>query len=220
MKPITLFAFSFLLLSLPNWMDALAHAASIDQSAVWSAGENTPGESVGARNVFNKADVDTDGDLLTDAEELALGTDPFNPDTDGDGFLDGEEHEAGSNPLNINSLPVNPNVSLGEVFSAPFSIQSNTNPSGPAFGETFALGLSIVNEVDPTGPSYGETFNLASSVLNQTNPTGPAYGESLALPFSTLNQSDPTQDPIHEATGPVVSVKNSAATIVEDWSQY
>jgi len=36
-------------------------------------------------------DGDSDLDGLTDAEELALGTDPNNPDTDGDGFSDGVE---------------------------------------------------------------------------------------------------------------------------------
>ncbi len=35
--------------------------------------------------------ADTDGDGLTDAEELELGTDPLRYDTDGDGFCDGVE---------------------------------------------------------------------------------------------------------------------------------
>lgn len=35
--------------------------------------------------------VDSDGDGLTDEEELAIGTDPHCPDTDGDGLLDGWE---------------------------------------------------------------------------------------------------------------------------------
>lgn len=33
--------------------------------------------------------ADNDGDGLSDAEEVALGTDPFDPDTDGDGLADG-----------------------------------------------------------------------------------------------------------------------------------
>ena len=42
---------------------------------------------------------DTDGDGLTDEEEIIIwGTDPNNPDTDGDGYLDGEEVENGYNP--------------------------------------------------------------------------------------------------------------------------
>jgi len=42
---------------------------------------------------------DSDGDGLSDEEEIRLGTDPFNPDTDGDGFLDGYEYLAGFDPL-------------------------------------------------------------------------------------------------------------------------
>jgi hypothetical protein len=43
---------------------------------------------------------DTDGDGLTDFEEVIIyGTDPLNPDTDGDGYLDGEEVLNGYNPL-------------------------------------------------------------------------------------------------------------------------
>nr|WP_236673441.1 Ig-like domain-containing protein [Comamonas sp. JC664] len=44
--------------------------------------------------------TDSDGDGLTDAEEIALGTDPNNPDTDGDGLPDGiEVLVAGTDPL-------------------------------------------------------------------------------------------------------------------------
>jgi len=42
---------------------------------------------------------DYDGDGLSNAEELALGTDPTNPDTDGDGMTDGWEAQYGLNPL-------------------------------------------------------------------------------------------------------------------------
>lgn len=44
-------------------------------------------------------DVDSDGDGLTDAEELVIGTDPHNWDTDGGGQGDGSEHSAGLDPL-------------------------------------------------------------------------------------------------------------------------
>jgi hypothetical protein len=42
---------------------------------------------------------DTDGDGLSDDEELQLGTDPGRSDTDGDGVGDGIEVRTGSNPL-------------------------------------------------------------------------------------------------------------------------
>ncbi len=49
--------------------------------------------------------VDTDSDGLTDWEEITIfGTDPLNPDTDGDGFLDGEEVQHGYNPLGPGKL--------------------------------------------------------------------------------------------------------------------
>ncbi|HSH17709.1 MAG TPA: hypothetical protein VLD18_16835, partial [Verrucomicrobiae bacterium] len=44
----------------------------------------------------DRDDPDMDGDGLTHAQELALGTDPYNPDTDGDGIPDGSE-VAGTN---------------------------------------------------------------------------------------------------------------------------
>jgi len=47
---------------------------------------------------------DSDGDGLTDGEEIFYGTDPNNPDTDGDGFLDGEEVKGGYNPMGEGKL--------------------------------------------------------------------------------------------------------------------
>jgi alpha-tubulin suppressor-like RCC1 family protein len=44
----------------------------------------------------NPADNDSDGDGLSNAQELALGTNPNNPDTDGDGLPDGTETNTGS----------------------------------------------------------------------------------------------------------------------------
>jgi hypothetical protein len=53
------------------------------------------------------ANVDSDGDGLTDAEELALGTDPHNPDTDGDGLPDGWEVH-GVNGIDLRALGASP----------------------------------------------------------------------------------------------------------------
>ncbi|WP_205403225.1 hypothetical protein, partial [Streptococcus sp. 2154] len=48
---------------------------------------------------------DTDGDGLTDKEEVEKGTDPTKADTDGDGFTDKEEVDKGTNPKDPNSKP-------------------------------------------------------------------------------------------------------------------
>ena len=51
-------------------------------------------------------DEDDDGDGLSQARELELGTNPLVSDTDGDGFSDGVEINAGTNPLDADSFPV------------------------------------------------------------------------------------------------------------------
>jgi len=51
---------------------------------------------------------DTDGDGLSDAQEVSLGTDPNNPDSDGDGFDDGAEVGAGSDPTDGTDTPLGP----------------------------------------------------------------------------------------------------------------
>ena len=47
---------------------------------------------------------DSDGDLLSDAEELRVGLDPCDPDSDGDGLSDGWEYYSGKD-LNIKAVP-------------------------------------------------------------------------------------------------------------------
>lgn len=44
-------------------------------------------------------DIDTDGDVLTDRQEVRIyNTDPLDPDTDGDGYADGDEVRGFYNP--------------------------------------------------------------------------------------------------------------------------
>ncbi len=66
-------------------------------------GDDTDGD--GFRN---ECDVDDDGDGLSDAEELTLGTNPLLPDTDGDGFADGIEVAQETDPLDPLVFPTDP----------------------------------------------------------------------------------------------------------------
>jgi hypothetical protein len=96
--------------------------------------------------------TDSDGDGLTDAEELLLGTDPNNPDTDGDGLPDGWEvhgvngidlRAKGASPLHKDIFVhmdfmtrasatngLGPNDAVLEAITAVFAVASVSNPDG------------------------------------------------------------------------------------------
>lgn len=76
----------------------------------WTFLNNTPG----AR--------DTDGDGISDEDEIRIGTNPYDADTDHDGYPDGLEIALGSDPLDPNSIP---NLQRpGIVVSLDLSIQN------------------------------------------------------------------------------------------------
>lgn len=68
---------------------------------------------------------DSDGDGLTDDEEIALGTNPYSPDTDGDGVIDSIERGSGTDATNPSDTPANRqkeqmkhNLALSEMIKA------------------------------------------------------------------------------------------------------
>ena len=70
--------------------------------------------------------VDSDGDGLSDDEEVALGTDPNNPDTDGDLLDDGEE-------VNVQGTdPLDPDTDNGGVNDGTEVLVDGTDPLDPA----------------------------------------------------------------------------------------
>lgn len=69
--------------------------------------------------------TDSDGDGLTDDEEIALGTNPYSPDTDGDGVIDSIERGSGTDATNPSDTPDNRqkeqmkhNLALSEMIKA------------------------------------------------------------------------------------------------------
>lgn len=111
--------------------------------------------------------LDTDGDGLTDVEELRLGTDPNQVDTDGDGLYDGDEVRLyGSNPLRVDT----DGDGLDDYVEV---IVYGTSPR--AF-DTDGDGLSDYDEIayhgtDPLRPDTdGDGFYDGAEVANGTNP--------------------------------------------------
>ena len=69
--------------------------------------------------------IDSDGDGLSDEYELSIGTDPYNPDTDGDGLTDGEE------VLKYKTDPLNPDSDFDGLKDGEEVLKYKTDPLDP-----------------------------------------------------------------------------------------
>ncbi|MBI3987270.1 MAG: OmpA family protein [Lentisphaerae bacterium] len=129
--------------------------------------------------------VDSDGDGLTDEEEVKLGTDPHDPDTDHDGLLDGEEvHTYDTNPLNpdtdmdalkdgaeVHQHDTNPrkrDTDNGGVADGHEVIEDNTNPLDPS-DDLLLFILYIEFETDKADikPQYFRDLKKIGKVLSR-----------------------------------------------------
>lgn len=98
--------------------------------------------------------TDTDGDGLTDEQEIVLGTDPTKIDTDGDGASDAEEVAAGSDPNTPLGLP---GVTL--AFYEEFINQPNDGTNGGnhyLYQQQWGSHLYESNRTVYAQPSNGE----------------------------------------------------------------
>ncbi len=96
---------------------------------------------------------DDDGDGLTQAQEITLGTDPHIRDSDGDGASDGQEIAAGTNPLSAASHPVNYVACWGSNSSGQCTVPDNLGTViAVAAGNSHTLAL----RADGTVAAWGE----------------------------------------------------------------
>ncbi len=117
--------------------------------------------------------ADSDGDGLTYAEELALGTDPANPDTDGEGLTDGDEvNTYGTNPLERNTDKDGLNDQVEIWWKGTDPLNPDTDGDGLTDGdESSRTGLGT----DPLNPDTdGGGTNDGTEVANGTDPFNPA----------------------------------------------
>ena len=112
------------------------------------------------------ASPDTDGDGLSDADEINIhGTDPNNPDTDGDGLNDGDEVNIhGTDPLNpdtdgdgltdgaeVNVHGTNPLLADTDADGLTDGAEINIHGTNPLDADTDGDGLSDGDEVNVHG---------------------------------------------------------------------
>ena len=99
--------------------------------------------------IDNPAQIDSDGDGLSDAQEGLLQTDPNNPDSDEDGISDGDEFAAGSDPLT-------PNV-------------QDEDEDGVEDDDDLCLGTAEDAEIDEEGCSISQRVDLDCGELRASN---------------------------------------------------
>ena len=109
---------------------------------------------------------DSDGDGLTNAQEIALGTNPLSIDTDGDGIPDGWEVHFGTNPL----------------------VNDANSPSAAADGLTNLQ--EYLAGTDPTNKD--RTVPVVSKLTSVTNSGGTYINSAIVLTFNHA-MLNPTQ---------------------------
>ncbi|MBS0658742.1 MAG: hypothetical protein JSR82_10920 [Verrucomicrobia bacterium] len=102
---------------------------------------------------------DADGDGLTNAQELALGTNPFAIDSDGDGFNDATEVMAGSDPNNVASVP--PTTHLSRVLG--FGPARGLDLSGNFL---YALNIGTYGAAGPAGDANFTADNVSGATVS------------------------------------------------------
>ncbi|MBN2115232.1 MAG: PD40 domain-containing protein [Anaerolineales bacterium] len=111
---------------------------------------------------------DSDGDGLTNNEEIDLGTDPFAADTDGDGLLDGEEVKTyGTNPLlpDTDADGLQDGEEVHRYMTDP--LNPDTDDDGLLDGDEIARGTDPLRpDTDNDGLSDGEEIRLGTDPLN------------------------------------------------------
>lgn len=144
----------------------------------WKWGAHVP-----AKYIVAGGPLDSDGDGLSDAEELQLGTDPHNPDTDGDGLTDGEEVKKyftdplnpdtdydgltdGAEVYNHKTNPLVRDTDKGGVADGHEVIEDHTNPLDPS-DDLMLFTLHIEFETDKAiiRSQYFSDLNKIGKVL-------------------------------------------------------
>ncbi len=154
----------------------------VDGGVVW-----TWGAGVAYDGFATEGPLDSDGDRLSDSREGELGTDPYNPDTDGDKLTDGEEVlDWNTDPLNPDTdwdglqdgaevhvhktVPTDRDTDDGGVADGHEVIDDFTNPLDPS-DDLMLIELYIPFDYDKAviKPDYFHKLDIIAKVLSRND---------------------------------------------------
>ena len=126
-------------------------------------------------NDSGDAATDADGDGITNANEVAMGTDPKSADSDGDGQNDGSEQNSGSDPSNSSSTYADADAD-GMSDSYETANGFDPNDSSDAATDSDGDGITNANEVamgtnQKSADSDGDGQNDGSEQNSGSNPS-------------------------------------------------
>jgi len=142
---------------------------------------------------------DSDGDGLSDRDEIIYATDMFNKDTDGDGYWDGEEITTGYDPIDADSNPKTDKKSM-------LPISQSANLTDHLLNLSVAYTINDSGNFDPTQVTDKQYADLMQSISDEA---------ALSLFVPPLIDSDIK---ITEDNSPEVVKKylNSITAIIEE----
>jgi N-acetylmuramoyl-L-alanine amidase len=160
--------------------------------------------------------ADFDGDLLLNAEELILGTDPYNPDTDHDGLTDHDEiYLSHTSPIQIDS---NQNgVSDYNEFYGNFTVKVRAEQESPYDYD----GDSIPDPIDPAPHS---SINIpdsdGDSLLDSedTHPLDPTRWRDVDESGTNDDAETPGADMDNDGVSNATDSHPEDPTLINDWN--
>ena len=142
-------------------------------------------EQSGAKNPFNNEPTDpnkadTDGDGISDGDELKNGTDPTNKDTDGDGIPDGQDKYPtdATNGGNINPNPIAEGTPDWDNGSTPAGKDITLPNKGDKYDPNAGYTVDVKNSNPANG---GATASIDKDGNLTVKPGSAKYGDTITV---------------------------------------
>ncbi|MTB91299.1 YSIRK-type signal peptide-containing protein, partial [Streptococcus sp. zg-36] len=182
--------------------DGTKETVNVPVEIIHDANKDTDGDGVSDdQEIADRTDpskADSDGDGVNDGDEKTNGTDPLKSDSDGDGLSDGKEKELGTDPLKADSDGDGVNDG-DEKANGTDPLKADSDEDGLSDGKEKELGT------DPTkADTDGDGVNDGEEVDKGTDPKV-ATSKPAETPKDSDNDGVSDEDEAKDGTDPLNS---------------